>query len=62
MGATGVSKVEEVKKYYCDVKCNDCELTVRLSSERELTEAQRDEVQERVLCRSCLKRKLDAKK
>ncbi len=63
MGETRVSKVEEkAKSFLCELKCNDCELIVRLTSERELTDEQRDELQERIVCTPCEKRRLNAKK
>ncbi len=45
-----------------ELKCNDCELAVRLTSESKLTETQRDELQARILCTPCEKKRLDAKK
>ena len=62
MGKARVSEVEKVKLHYYDAKCNYCDRIVRLSCEHELTEAHRDEVQKRLLCVACSKRKLDAKK
>ena len=62
MGATGAKKVEPKEQQIAELKCNDCELIVRLTSERKLTEAQRDELQARIVCTPCEKKRLDAKK
>ena len=62
MGETRVSKVEKKPSYIAELKCNDCELIVRLTSERELTDAQKDEIQARILCTPCEKKRLEAKK
>jgi hypothetical protein len=46
----------------CDLRCNDCELVVVLTSERPLTDKEQKELQDRMLCHACLKKKLEAKK
>lgn len=63
MGKTGVQKDKEGKevKIYL-TKCNDCERDVRLSSTMEVTPEQIDELQKRMLCSDCLKKKLQAHK
>ena len=45
-----------------ELKCNDCQLTVRISSERELIPEELTELQARVLCTPCVKKQLEAKK
>lgn len=42
--------------------CNDCEREIQLLSSVELTDAQLDEIQSRIRCTNCLKKKLAAKK
>jgi hypothetical protein len=49
-------------KYFVDLKCNSCELVVRVSCERELTPAEQNELQFRMKCNPCLKKELEAKK
>lgn len=41
--------------------CNDCQVTVRIASERELKPEEQTELQARMLCHLCLKKMLDAK-
>lgn len=64
MGATRAKKVEKklTHSYSVELKCNDCELIVRLTSEQQLTDAHKDELQARILCTPCEKKRLDDKK
>ena len=63
MGKTGIQKDKEdreVKIYL--TRCNDCGRDVRLSSDWEVTSEKIEELQKRMLCSDCLKRKLEPKK
>lgn len=43
-------------------KCNDCERDIQLSCSIELTDKQLDELHERMLCTSCLRKKEEKRK
>ncbi len=64
MGETGAKKVETTftNKVITELKCNDCELIVRLISDEKLSEAHRDELQARIVCVPCEKKRINAKK
>ena len=61
MGKARVEKDTSVKHYYLS-KCNDCEHDVRLVCNSEMTDEKLDSIHKRMLCDSCLKKKLDVKK
>jgi len=42
-------------------KCNNCEADVIVTSGKELSSSQADELQKRMLCNPCLKKHLDAR-
>lgn len=55
------TKVAEVRKSYSfssSVKCGDCAVQVPLISTDELTPAQLQELQDRMVCHPCLKKQL----
>lgn len=51
-----------MSKSFYDLRCNDCEIPVSLSSETPLTEENLKELQARLVCNPCLKKNLEAKK
>ncbi len=57
-----LNKGTTIYKYSYVGKCNDCELNVNLCSVWEISEKQLDELQKRMLCTSCLNKKLKTKK